>query len=70
MRNAIAYRIELVFSNGKGTPKRFYSFLSTNQLQHLSSESATLSPLEQAVTMTAKGAHVNGTPGETPGRGG
>lgn len=67
MQNAITYCTELVFSNGKGTPTHFYDFLSTNQLQRPSSESAALSPLEQAVTMTAKGVRVDETP-ETAGK--
>jgi len=69
-QKAIAYRIELVFSNGKSIPKRFYGFLLTNQLQHPHSESATLSSLEQAVTTVVKGAHMNETSRETPGKGG
>lgn len=51
-RYAIAYHIELVFSNGKGMPKHFYIFLPTNQLQHCSHP--LLSCLSRQVTMNVK----------------
>lgn len=60
MRNVTPYCTELaIFFNEKGTLKCVYHFLSINKLHLPSSESATLFPLEQAVTMIAKGAHVN-----------
>lgn len=53
----------------RSTQTFFCGFLATNHLQCPSSESATFSPLEQAVTMTTKEAHMNETL-KTPGKGG
>lgn len=63
MRDAITYWSPQTV---KVHPNIFFcGFLSINHLQHPSSESATFSSLEQAVTMTAKEAHMNETL-ETP----